>query len=204
MLRRIQDKNFNKKSLEALIMCGALDQLEERGLMLANSDTLLSYNRECAHAPRTEDTLFGALGKDITAPDLILKPACQASAEDKLRSEKELLGLYISGHPLDKIKDKLSARDTNINKIKSDYKEGASVLIAGVVEQIKPIFTKKGDKMLFMTISDFSDKIEIVIFPSIFAEYKDFLEPQNCLAINGRVSHRNGSVSLIANSIKKI
>jgi DNA polymerase-3 subunit alpha len=204
-LGRIRNRNLNKKTLEALIMSGALDTLNiDRGVMLANIDTLLAYNRECEKAPKAEDTLFGVIGADIIKPSLILAEAEAASYADKLRWEKELLGLYVSGHPLERVRDKLEARTTNISKIKIELKDGMLAVVAGLVEQIKPILTKKGDKMLFTTVADFSDKIEVVVFPKVLVEYKDIIQPESTLAIRGRISHRNGSVSMIAEAVKEL
>ena len=97
-LDRIKDRNLNKKSLEALIKAGAMDEFGERGAMLGNLDDLLAYNKE--KGASAQDSLFGGLG-GTQAPGLTLRPMPPATMADKLAWEKELLGLYISGHPLD-------------------------------------------------------------------------------------------------------
>ncbi|MBX4210565.1 DNA polymerase III subunit alpha [Candidatus Parcubacteria bacterium] len=203
-LDRIKDKNLNKKSLEALIKCGAMDEFGERGIMLANFESLLAYNKERKNGSENQDSLFGALPVDAALPDLRLAPAEPASQADKLIWEKELLGLYISGHPLDKFKDKLGGRETNIKKIQEQMKEGMLTVATGIIEEAKDILTKKGDRMLFLRLADFTGSIESVIFPKVFEEFKDSLRLENCVAIKGRVSKRNGTTSLIAEKVKNL
>lgn len=100
-LNRIKDKNLNKKSLEALIKAGAMDEFGDRGVMLSNLQDMLDYNRERTRLPDNQDSLFGALGGTDAVQHLKLKDAEKANQKEKLLWEKELLGLYISGHPLD-------------------------------------------------------------------------------------------------------
>jgi len=76
------------------------------------------------------------------------------------------------------------------------------VIAAGIVEEVKPVVTKKGDSMAFVKIADFSGMIEVVIFPKIFAEFKNILVKEKCIAIKGRTSERNGEKSIIAEKIK--
>ncbi|MFM2357433.1 MAG: hypothetical protein RJA61_170 [Candidatus Parcubacteria bacterium] len=203
-LDRIQDKNLNKKSLESLIKCGAMDTLGERGLLLANLENLLGYNKEKFNAPKNQSSLFGLMQDTSTVPGLKMQPAPEAPMADKLKWEKELLGLYISGHPLDKFKEKLEARETNIAKIKETGKDNMVVVLGGIVEEAKPIMTKKGDKMMFLKLSDLSGDIETVIFPKIYEECKDLLIPENCIVIKGKFSKRNDQASIIVDKVKKL
>lgn len=203
-LDRIQDRNLNKKSLEALTMCGAMDSLGERGQILANMEDLLKYNKENAQKPDDQNSLFGLMGDDFKAPELKLKEVKPAKKEDKLAWEKELLGLYISGHPLDKWKGLLSKEGRNIKDLKKDSPEGAFITIAGIIEEVKPILTKKEDKMAFVRVSDFSDTIETVVFPKVYENYKNILVEDNCVALKGKISKRNDEVSLLIDSIKKL
>ena len=203
LLNRITDKNLNKKSLEALMKTGALDAFGERGEMLANMEDILAYNKEKNQAHNNHDSLFGAAGA-LDAPSLRLKPAPPAAAADKLLWEKELLGLYISGHPLDKFKEKLDARDMSINKMKAILREGMVGVVAGIIEELKEIRTKKGDIMYFAKVADFTGSIEVVLFPKICEQFKTFLVADKCVAIKGRVSLRNGNHSLVAEAVKEL
>ena len=201
-LERVQDKNLNKKSLEALIKAGALDEFGERGIMLKNIEKLLEWNREASRAPTNQDSLFGAL--PATPSSLRLDPMPTAGTTEKLAWEKELLGLYISGHPLDKYKETLQKREINIRKIKTEMKEGMLAVIGGLVEEAKTVTTKNNEQMMFLKIADLSDSIEVVVFPRVFGEYKTLLGPDRLIAVKGRISERNGEISLIAEKIKEL
>lgn len=199
-LLRVKDRNLNKKSLEALMKSGALDEFADRGVMLGNMEKILNFLKERGSGPKNQDSLFA--GADIGVEDFKLDDAPMAPEKEKLAWEKELLGLYLSGHPLDKYKEVLSKREVNIKKVKLSGKEGMTVVIAGIIEEFRPIVSKKGDQMAFIKLADFSDGIEVVIFPRTFTEFKNLLEAEKCIAIKGKVSKRNGETSLIADKIK--
>jgi len=200
-LSRITDKNLNKKSLESLIKAGALDEFGERGQFLANSEALLDFHKEKMRAGDSHDSLFGTLtGHD----EISLKNAPPATTDEKLAWEKELLGLYISGHPLDKYKDKLDKRDMNIKKAKLEAGSETQIAIAGIVESVREILTKRNEQMAFVKMADLSGEIEMVVFPRVFTEYKSFLENDKCVIVLGRVTERNGEKSLIAEKIKAL
>ena len=200
-LSRIPDKNLNKKSLEALIQCGALDEYGERGQLYANVETLLTYHREHMKAPSNQASLFGALS--MAKMPLTLTPAPAATMDQKLTWEKELLGLYISGHPLDKHKGKLQNQKTTIKHAKENLK-GVETVIAGFVETVQEILTKKGEKMAFLKLSDFSGDIEVVAFPRLLKEHESILATGACIMLKGRVSDRNGTPSFVAEKVKAL
>jgi DNA polymerase-3 subunit alpha len=202
-LDRIKDKNLNKKSLEALIKSGAMDEFGERGVLDANVENLLAYNREHLNKPEGQDSLFGGMTDTSTLPTLRLVDAPPMNKKEMLKWEKELLGLYISGHPLEEFKDKLSSKDTNIKKL-ADLKEGDLVVIGGIVESIRDVMTKKNERMVFVKMTDLTGSIDTVIFPKVFEEFKTFIVPDNCIAIKGKVSKRNGETSLIADKVKAL
>jgi len=205
-LVRIQDKNLNKKSLEALIKTGALDSFSYtdhwRHTLLANLDTLLTYHKESRSEQNTaQDSLFGG-GTASTLSKLVLIPEKDAQTIDQLLWEKELLGLYISGHPLDQFTDRLGKRDTTIKRLKETAKEKNTVVIGGIIEEIKEIMTKKGDKMLFVRLADLTDTLELVIFPKVMEEFKDVIALESCVVVKGVVSKRNGETSVLVDKVK--
>jgi len=202
-LSRIKNKNLNKKSLEALIKCGALDEFEERGKLLANLDRLLDYHREIINAPKNQDSLFGLMSDATSLPPLRLENAPEATQKDKLAWEKELLGLYISGHPLEPYREKILALKVNIEKL-SGLQENTETVIAGLVEQVRDVLTKGNERMVFMRLSDFSGVIEVAIFPRVLSEFRAFVQQDCCIAIKGRVSRRKGETSFIAEKIKAL
>ncbi|MEK9131325.1 MAG: DNA polymerase III subunit alpha [Patescibacteria group bacterium] len=203
-LERVRDKNINKKSLEALIKSGAMDELGERGSMLGNIEALLAYNKERMKSGDSQDSLFGLMADTTTLPTLKLADVPVATATERLAWEKELLGLYISGHPLDKFRAILDKREVTVATIKANPKEGQMVVIGGLIEELRPIATKKGDPMLFMKLTDFTGSMEAVVFPRTLAEFRTILVAEACVAIKGKVSLRNGEVSLLAERLKRL
>lgn len=204
-LNRIKDKNLNKKSLEALIKAGAMDEFADRGVMLANLPDLLEYNKEQHRQSANQDTLFGAAGIS-TESHLRLVAEGTATPSEKLAWEKELLGLYISGHPLDKYKEILANRDVNIEKIKAEGKEEKAYVIAGIIEEAKEIATKKDPtkRMMFLRIADLSGAIEAVAFPKTYEQFKSVLVQEKCIVLKGKFSNRNGDPSLLIDTVKAL
>ena len=209
-LNRIRDKNLNKKSLEALIKSGALDELPvsgsglcERGPLLKNLDKLLEYHRDRINTPEHQDSLFELMEDSSTLPSIRLEEAPPATAKEKLTWEKELLGLYISGHPLDAHRDKIISKELNIEKIK-DLGANTEIVVGGIIEDLRDVLTKKNERMVFMKLSDFSGSIEVAVFPKVLTEYRELLEKEACIALKARVSKRKGETSLIAEKVKSL
>lgn len=200
-LTRVADKALNKKSLEALIQCGAMDEFGERGSLMVNVETLLTYHREHLKAPSDQGSLF--MSATSGPAKIKLDPAPEASMDQKLLWEKELLGLYISGHPLDKHKSKLSNQKTTIKHAKEHLK-GVETVIAGYIETVNFILTKKGEKMVFLQFSDFSGTIEVVAFPRTLKEHEKLIIPGTCVMFKGRVSDRNGNPSFVVEKAKAL
>ena len=203
-LERVSHKNLNRKSLEALIKAGAMDSLHEsRGQMLGNIEDLLEYHRERSKKDSAQDSLFGALPESAAAPTLKLKPAEEISEKDKLAWEKELLGLYVSGHPLDKFRTKFEKAGQKIKSAR-ELKDGAPIIVGGIIEEVKLITTKRGDRMAFVRLADFTDTIETVVFSDTYLKYRDLLEVDKCLAIKGKVSYRGDDPSIIVEALKPL
>jgi DNA polymerase-3 subunit alpha len=201
-LLRVHDKNLNKKSIEALIMTGAFDRFEERGKLYANVEGLLGFNKEqTVGKEANQDSLFG--GVDSSLNMLNLDDAPEATKEQKLLWEKELLGVYVSGHPLDQFQKDLEER-TSITQIKNDGRNGIPVITAGMIETVKELLTKKGDRMAFVQLSNMTDTIEMVAFPEVFQAYKDILVPGACVAIKGKLNIRNEEPSILVDKIRAL
>lgn len=200
-ISRNTDKNLNKKSLESLIQSGALDELGTRGELLVNLDKLLQFHKEHMKTPSDQGSLFGALISPVSTVKLDSAP--DASLDEKLIWEKELLGLYVSGHPLDKHAAKLQNTKTTIKHAK-DHLRGVETVIAGFVETTQPILTKKGERMMFLKVADLSDNIEVVVFPRTLKEHESVLLAGQCVMLKGKISERNGQPSFIAEKAKAL
>lgn len=198
---RVADKNLNKKALEALIQSGALDEFGERGQLLANSDAILHYHRECAKAPTDQGSLFGS---SASLPTLSLLPAPAATLDQRLSWEKELLGLYVSGHPLDKHTEKLANQKLSLKVAKETFPRGVETVIAGHLEQIKNILTKSGERMAFGKLADRSGSVEIVVFPRALKDQEALLHTGVCIMAKGKFSERNGEASFVVERIKAL
>jgi DNA polymerase-3 subunit alpha len=204
LLERIQDKDLNKKSLDALAKTGALDILAERNSIIQNMDEILEYHKESGRqSNKNQVSLFSLVEDKSSLPGLKLKDAAPASSEEKLHWEKELLGLYISGHPLEKYEEVLKKYKVKISDIKK-LEDGHSVVAAGMIEEIKKIITKRGEPMLFMKLVDFTDSIETVIFPRMLLAFGHLFQIGNCIIIKGKLSFRNSNPSIIVDELKRL
>ena len=203
-LSRITHKNLNKKSLDALIKAGAMDEFGERGTLLANLEDMLAFNREIQKmAEASQSSLFGGTDLDIR-PTFNLQEADPVTTEDRLQWEKDLLGLYITGHPLDKIRDKIEKMNCSIRRIKEEYGNDRAVVSAGIIEDIRIVMTKKEERMAFIRIADLTSSIESVVFPKTLKEFGNLLEKDVCIAYQGKISLRNGEKSIILDAVKLI
>ncbi|MDD5165116.1 MAG: DNA polymerase III subunit alpha [Candidatus Pacebacteria bacterium] len=202
-LERIKDRNLNKKSLESLIKAGALDCFgEDRAVLLGNLDLLLAYNKESGAGHSDQTSLFGMMSDSASVPALKLLPVPPIDMKDRLAWEKELLGLYLSGHPLEKYRDAITKSDINIKKALDTKKDGDAVVVAVIVTAIRPIQTKKNETMAFMTVADFSGSAEVVVFPRSYKEFAAHLVIDKCLAIKATVNSRNDEKGFILERVK--
>lgn len=202
-LSRVGSKNLNRKSLESLIKCGALDSLnpsEGRNTLLENIETMLAFHRE-ATATAPQDSLFGAFA---APPPLSLPEGKPTSLLDKLAWEKELLGIYVSGHPLDAHETIAKKAALSIAKIKQEPRQGMLVILPVLVTTVRTILTKSGEKMAFISVEDTTDTIETVVFPKLFKEHANTLISGTCVLVKGKVSIRNGETTLAIEELKRI
>jgi DNA polymerase-3 subunit alpha len=201
-LERIKHKNLNKKSLEALIRAGAMDTLgEERGKLLYNLENLLIYHQNIVKSGDNQDSLFGLMADQSSVPQLKLKECEPATQKEKLAWEKELLGLYVSGHPLDVHREKFAKNENTIKAIK-ESPEGLNVVAGGLLEEVKTIITKKGDTMAFGRLADYTGTMELVFFSKLYTDQKAVIQPDACVAVKGRMSYRNNEPSIVVEAIK--
>ena len=199
-LARVGSRNLNRKSLESLIKCGALDSLERRGTLLANIEQLLAYHREMTtEAP--QDSLFGGV---MAAPKLTLAEGAHVSLADKLAWEKELLGIYISGHPLDAYPELMQKAKLSVSRILEDPKPGFPVVMPVLLSETRTFLTKSGEKMAFVKFEDKTGSIEAVVFPKLFKTHGAALTTGTCLLVKGSVSNRNGELSLALDNLKPL
>lgn len=207
-ISRVTHKDLNKKSLESLAKCGALDGFGlERNRILFNIDAITNFIRTVRKEDETAQV--GLFGADFSfAPSkkaLKLEDAPPAKPEEKLTWEKELLGLYVSEHPLQVAAEKIKAMQaTSIADAVEERSSGKQYRLAGMVTRVKSIITKKGQPMAFVQLEDATGSIDTVVFSEAFAKHQEDLVDGNIVAIVGKLSFRNGEISIIADQIKKL
>jgi DNA polymerase-3 subunit alpha len=200
-LTRIPPNFVNRRALESLIKAGVFDAFGRRGVLLANIEKLLMYAKDTSAAPSNQDSLFGAA--EAAAPhEIALDPAPEASHAEMLAWEKELLGIYVSGHPTDQFKNALAQYEHSIRNARQEERNGYPLIVGGVVESVKTILTKKGDRMGFVTIADKEASIETVAFPEVFKSGRDALQEGRCVLLKGKLSKRNGEPSIVIEKVK--
>jgi len=200
-VQRINSKNLNKKSMESLIKAGAFDEFSERQQLLYNLERLLEWSRENQkNKINGQKGLFEKTNFNEHIKLVSIKPATNF---EKLTWEKELLGLYVSSHPLEDFRDILSKKTVSLNKIKSAFSD-QKVLVGGIISNIKKIITKTGKPMLFLKLEDLTDRAEVVVFPTIINKNPTVFQENKIVFISGRVNHRDDTPKVIAENIEEI
>ena len=211
LLTRVQHKDLNKKSLESLTKCGALDNFDiERNTILQNLDEITKF-AQTARKSNSEDQgagLFGNSFVSTVAPKALqLNPAEPATKKEKLVWEKELLGLYVSDHPLSLANANGALTLLKPTKIKDVLTEKSTVKnyrICGMIISVKAIITKTGKPMCFTKVEDQSGSIEVVVFSDTYAKNQACFKDGAVVVLTGRLNFRNGEVSLVCDQIKEI
>jgi DNA polymerase III subunit alpha len=201
LLGRVRVKDLNKKSLESLLRAGAFDALGERNQFLFNIEALLKYNRERKQEAESNQTSLFA-DQELAAPSLRLAEAPELSNDERLGWEKELLGLYISSHPLHQYETQL-AQFPRIGQI-SARDTGRTLIFGGIFTTSKKITTKSGEIMFFADLEDLSGKIETILFPAATKSYEKYLHTATPVRVRGRINDRDGEVKLICEDIKEL
>jgi len=197
---RVSHRAFNKKSLEALIKVGALDRFGERKQLLVNLDRLLMYNKNSQKEKSSNQQNLFARAPQVMDKAISLRPTEKASTQELLSWEKELLGLYVSAHPFDEVVPVLGEYLVSCVDVPS-LPEGKFVRCGGVVTFLKEIITKKGDPMAFLGIEDDTGKQEVIVFPRVYVQAKEYLEEGKVVLVSAKVSKREGEeAKLLANS----
>ncbi len=202
-INRVNSKDLNKKSMEALIKSGAFDAFNERNQLLANLEELLVIARENQKNKSNGQIGLFASVKINANNDIKLISAKPAQLLEKLTWEKELLGLYVSSHPLNSFRKLFETKTTAISTI-----DGAminrKIILGGLISSVKKIITKTGKPMLFMKLEDLTAKAEVVVFPNLLDRNPDALQENKIVFVAGRVDNRNGEIKIIADDVQEI
>jgi DNA polymerase-3 subunit alpha len=199
---RVGNGVLNKKSMESMIKAGVFDSFEERQKLLYNLERLLNTNREIQkNKENNQGSLFG--DSFHSNPNIKLEDVDPVPEKEKLSWEKELLGLYISSHPLKRFKKKLEDKVCPINEVGGTI-WGQKIKIGGIISRMKKIITKNGNPMLFMKVEDLNDKIEVIVFPRVMERSLNVLEENKIVMITGKVDNQGNQPKIICDKIEEI
>ena len=202
-VERIPVKDLNRKSIEALAKCGALDGLGERSQILENMDLLLRFGRDQKDIQNSSQvSIFGDGAMPIAS--LRLAAVTPATKKERLAWEKELLGLYITEHPMHDFADKLKDKVTFMNKLDPIQLRGHTVSIGGIVSVVKKILTKSGAPMLFVTMEDTTAKTEVLVFPSVFEKNPAIWQADKVLLVRGKLSDKDGEPKILCDTVSEV
>ena len=188
--KRVDSTKFNKKSWEAAIKTGAFDSFGySRSDLLYNLEAIQAYGAKCQKDVGSGQTdLFAMMGEAGAIPEVEIKPApVQYSEKEQLLWERDLMGLYLSAHPLDKY-DTYFNEQTHPMELITPENNGKVVTIGGIITGVRTILTKKGDKMAFVKIENKTTETEFIVFPSTFAEHGAKLVVDNVVRVQGKIN----------------
>ncbi len=189
--RRIDLKKINRRSMEALVKAGALDELgpDRATLMASLEEATKAAEQHAANEDAGMGDLFGEIIEtESSGGDWItVRPW---SDDERLQGEKETLGLYLTGHPIDQYLEELSNfTSSRINDVKPGNSRDSRTVIAGLVIAMRVMRNKRGDRMCFMTLDDKSGRLEVSVFADTYEQYKDLILKDAVLVVEGEVSN---------------
>ena len=187
--KRVSGSKFNKKSWESAIKTGCFDSFGDRSDLLYNLEKIQAYgNKMQKDASNGQTDLFGAMGAAVEIPEVEITPApTKYSDKEQLMWERDLMGLYISAHPLDKFEAYFQEQTMPISEIKPNI-DGATVIVGGIITNVRSLVTKSGSKMAFVKIEDKISEIEVIVFPKTFEQVGAKLVQDAVVKVTGRVN----------------
>ncbi len=201
--QRVDLRQVGKRALECLIKVGAVDHFGKRGQMLEGLDQIV--NASAAHFRAVEMgqlTLFG--GASGFAGVALPKVKVEVSRREMLGWEKELIGLYVSDHPLQPVMDELQNIVTHYSLELNEELDGKPVVMAGVVVHLRGHQTKKGDPMGFVSVEDLQGHLELVVFPKVWKDVSKWLAPEQIVIIRGKVDAKgSGTPKILVDSLSR-
>ena len=192
--KRVNARQFNKKAWDSLIMTGAFDQFGTRSDLLFNLERIQEYGSKSQKEALSGQTdLFGFAGAEDmrveSSIELINAPK-QHTDKERLTWERELLGLYVSAHPLDRYVKYFEEQTQPLSQVQPNT-DGQKATIGGIVIDIRTIITKSGTKMAFVKMEDKTSEGEVIIFPNLYSEISEKLKIDAVLKIEGKISARD-------------
>ncbi len=211
--KRVSTSRFNRKAWESLIKSGGFDSMGDRSDLLFNLDTITAFASKVQKEALSGQTdLFGLLGNDtegVQATMSLVGAPVKHTEKERLTWERELMGLFISSHPLDSYDAYFEEQTVPLGRVNADI-DGKKITIGGLVSSVRTIITKSGTKMAFVKIEDKTNEAEIVVFPNLFEQVGAKLVQDAVIRIGGKVNARDrdgnlrSEASVIADEIIEI
>jgi len=204
LCRRADLGSVNKRVMESLIKVGALDCLGERGTLLANVASIMSLAQRAQKLRQTgQSTMFDLWGEKVNVPmPSLAMVAAEVSIKDKLGWEKELLGVYLSEHPFSPFVAKAAAENTTLcGRVDADM-EGQTVTVAGMVDSVRSLVTKDGKPSASVVLEDLDGKLEVMVWPRVYAAKQEYLQEGNILLVDGKVRLRGDRAQLVCEHVR--
>ncbi len=204
LAERVPSKLLNKKSLESLAYSGALNCLGDAKQIAENTDEISAFSKDIQSSKIDgQIDMFGGMDDAATQASLVLKPVEPASNYQKLLWEKQLLGLYVSGHPLQGLKKYIKQKALVVEDV-TKKNMGKRVNMAGIVTSYRKIMTKRGTYMAIFTLEDPSGKIDVVVFPRPFQKYGHVFVEDSLVVMSGKIDHRRGELQFSCEEAKSV
>ena len=212
-IERLSGKEVNKRTIESFIKSGAFDSLggTRKQFMVIYVKILDQVNQERKYSMTGQLSLFDMVDDDQKAEfDIPLPPVGEYEKETKLAFEKEVLGIYLSGHPMEEYEEKWKK---NISRTTLDFQldeetgrtkvhDGAREIVGGIITSKTIKYTKNNQTMAFITLEDLAGSVEVVIFPKVYEKNQQYLNEEGKVFVKGRVSEEDEAASkLICESI---
>lgn len=199
--RRVPTKVLNKKTIEALAYSGTLDELGSRSQLALSYDEISTYAKNIQNSVAEGQTdIFGMMDEAET-PDLKLSSVPEASQAQKLKWEKDFLGLYVSGHPLQGLKSYIAGRGKLIRGLTARNVD-KPIKVTGVIAQYRRVMTKQGKYMCFGEIEDPSARIPFVLFPRTYEQFGSQVDLDKLVTFQGKLSERGDEMQIVVDSVK--
>lgn len=192
-LTRVNTSIVNRKAMESLIKAGAFDRFGERGTLLHNLDLIMAFTaRLQKQASSGQTDIFGSLDEsDLERPKLELAvPPVPIDEREQLQWERDLLGLYLSQHPLEAFETYLGEHTVPLNSLETGH-DGKMVTVGGIVTNVREITTKNGRRMAFIKLEDQFGELEIILFPGNYEQHAAMLQQDKVVLIKGKINSRD-------------
>ena len=195
---RLEAQKVPRRSLENLIKCGAFDSVDKRrtALLAALDSAMEAGTKRYQERQSGAINLFGA--DELHETNDALPNVKERPQREILAWEKETLGFYISGHPLDALREKFSAFKTSKDL---DKFTGRRVKVGGIITDVRRIMTKRGDSMAFLKLEDFDGTIDVTLFPNVFSKSFNVVLTDEVVVVEGRVDNSNDPIVILAERI---